>query len=319
MVETDFWQRGVPWVELLLRAARTVAALNLGWRHRASALASVVVAVSLAARAAAPALGALAVLVALNAPFYELLARRRGRREAAIGVGLHALHHVDGALSVPVGVARTSAPPHALTCEFDGSRPAACGRKRRSRGVRRYLPGGWSDETLPVNVFLVEHPAGLCLFDTGQTRARGGPGYHPRWHPFLRLARFELGPDDEIGAQLDPGDVRWVVLSHLHTDHVGGVGAFPGRGGDRVEDEWERATGSRGGCAATSPSTGRPGRARARDVLGPPAGPFPAPTTSPATARCSSCRRPAIRPATRGCSSAARSSWPAMRRTRRPG
>ncbi len=106
MVRTDFWQRGVPWVELVLSRGADSAALNLGWRHRASAFASVVVAVSLLRGRTAPVLGGLAALVAINAPFYELLARRRGRREAALGVGLHALHHVTGAASVPVGVAR---------------------------------------------------------------------------------------------------------------------------------------------------------------------------------------------------------------------
>jgi glyoxylase-like metal-dependent hydrolase (beta-lactamase superfamily II) len=123
--------------------------------------------------------------------------------------------------------------------------------KRDPRGVRRYLGGGWSDETLPVNVFLVHHPDGLCLFDTGQTARATQPGYHQRWHPFLRLARFELTPADEIGPQLerggiDPGSVRWVVLSHLHTDHVGGVGAFPDAGVIVARVEWERAQGLRG-------------------------------------------------------------------------
>lgn len=120
--------------------------------------------------------------------------------------------------------------------------------KRASHGLRRYLSGGWSDETLPVNVFLVHHPAGLCLFDTGQTARAARPGYHPRWHPFLRLARFELERADEIGPQLvragmEPRTVRWVVLSHLHTDHVGGVGAFPGAEVIVSRTEWERAQG----------------------------------------------------------------------------
>jgi len=123
--------------------------------------------------------------------------------------------------------------------------------KRDASGVRRYLGGGWSDETLPVNVFLVHHPDGLLLFDTGQTARAAGPGYHPRWHPFLRLARFELGPEDEIGPQLaragvDPASVRWVVLSHLHTDHVGGVGSFGGAEVIVSRVEWERAQGLAG-------------------------------------------------------------------------
>ena len=41
MVRTDFWQRGVPWVELVLRHGSGSTALNLGWRHRVSAAAAV--------------------------------------------------------------------------------------------------------------------------------------------------------------------------------------------------------------------------------------------------------------------------------------
>jgi glyoxylase-like metal-dependent hydrolase (beta-lactamase superfamily II) len=118
--------------------------------------------------------------------------------------------------------------------------------KRRTSGLLRYLPGGWADETLPVNAYAVEHPAGTCLFDTGQTARATRPGYHPWWHPYLRLARFELDEADEVGAQVDPATVRWVVLSHLHTDHVGGIGAFPHAEVLVSRIEWERAAGWRG-------------------------------------------------------------------------
>ncbi len=103
MVETDFWQRGVPWVELLLRRGTHSAALNLGWRNRLSALVSVLAAVSILRGNYRSAVGALAVLAALNRSFYSLLARRRGQAEATIGVGLHAIHHVTAASSLPVG------------------------------------------------------------------------------------------------------------------------------------------------------------------------------------------------------------------------
>lgn len=106
MVTTDFWQRGVPWTELVLRHRSGALALNLGWRHRASALVAVTAAMAIVRGRPATALGALAVLAALNASFYELLLKQRGPAEAAIGVGLHAVHHVTGVVSVPVGVAR---------------------------------------------------------------------------------------------------------------------------------------------------------------------------------------------------------------------
>jgi GT2 family glycosyltransferase len=104
MIESDLWHRGVPWVELLLRQGTRSSALNLGWRHRASAVATVVTAVALLrGRLRTAALG-IAALFAFNRSFYALLARRRGRAEAAAGVGLHALHHLVAALSVPIAL-----------------------------------------------------------------------------------------------------------------------------------------------------------------------------------------------------------------------
>jgi uncharacterized RDD family membrane protein YckC len=46
----------------------------------------------------------LGALVVLNGPFYALIWRRRGATQAAMGVGLHALHHVTGACAIPVGI-----------------------------------------------------------------------------------------------------------------------------------------------------------------------------------------------------------------------
>lgn len=120
--------------------------------------------------------------------------------------------------------------------------------KAGERGLRRYLRDDWAPEALPVNVFAVEHPQGLCLFDTGQTARAAHPGYFPWWGPFFRLSRFELSPSEEVAPQLerlglDPARVRWVVLSHLHTDHVGGLDAFAHAEVLVSRTEWERATG----------------------------------------------------------------------------
>ena len=152
--------------------------------------------------------------------------------------------------------------------------------KARARGVRRYAPGGWDTETLPVNVFVVRHPAGICLFDVGQTAAAAGPGHLPRWHPYLRLARFELSPGDEAADQLSrlgvaPEDVRWVVLSHLHTDHVGGLRPF--RHADVIVSrrEWRTATGLGGRVRGYLPQHWPAGLVpRFADLSGPPVGPF---------------------------------------------
>lgn len=149
--------------------------------------------------------------------------------------------------------------------------------KQRSSGIRRYLPGGWSTETLPVHAFAVDHPEGVCLFDAGQTAKAAGSGYHPWWHPYLRLARFELGPGDEVAAQIDPASVRWIVLSHLHTDHVGGLRAFESAEVLVSRVEWERATGGRGRIRGYLPQHWPKAIAPVLVTFtGPPTGPFPA-------------------------------------------
>jgi N-acyl homoserine lactone hydrolase len=150
--------------------------------------------------------------------------------------------------------------------------------KRAPSGIRRYLADDWSDETLPVHAFLVEHPAGPCLFDTGQTARATAPRWFPWWHPFFRLARFELGPEDEVAAQLArPEEVRLVVLSHLHTDHVGGLDAFAHADVVVLRGEWERARGLRGRVRGYLPQRW-PGAVQPRlvDLDGPPFAAFPA-------------------------------------------
>jgi GT2 family glycosyltransferase len=106
MVRTDFSLRGVPWVELVLRHRSGASTLNLGWRHRVSAVAAVVSALGILRGRPGTTLCGLVALTALNAEFYGLLLRRQSPAAAAAGVGLHAVHHVTGALAVPVGIAR---------------------------------------------------------------------------------------------------------------------------------------------------------------------------------------------------------------------
>jgi N-acyl homoserine lactone hydrolase len=111
-------------------------------------------------------------------------------------------------------------------------------RQRRGQGpglmrfVRTLLDREWT-EPLPILSWVIEHPEGLIVVDTGETARTADPGYFPRWHPYFRLAvRTEVREEEEIGPRLEalglsPRDVRWVVMTHLHTDHAGGLHHFP--------------------------------------------------------------------------------------------
>lgn len=157
---------------------------------------------------------------------------------------------------------------------------AARVRGKRRAGRLRHLPGGWSDGTLPVNVVLVDHPEGLCLFDAGP-----GTGMTTdvpfRLHPWLRLSRFEPTASDEVAAALarrgaTRDDVRRLVLSHLHVDHVGGVGEYPRADVIVSRAEWNRARGIAGRIRGYVPHLWPRGvEPRLVEPDGPALGPFP--------------------------------------------
>jgi glyoxylase-like metal-dependent hydrolase (beta-lactamase superfamily II) len=106
-------------------------------------------------------------------------------------------------------------------------------RNRKLGGPVRILMDREWTEWLPIFVWAIEHPEGIIVVDTGETARVSEPGYLPPWHPFFRLAAsFDVKPEDEIGLQLrkigiSPEDVGTVIVTHLHTDHAGGLHHFP--------------------------------------------------------------------------------------------
>lgn len=98
-----------------------------------------------------------------------------------------------------------------------------------------YLTPGQQPERLietRVGMFVLEHARGLLLFDTGAAPecVDDLPGW---WGAGMAEAfPYQLRAEDIIDEQLralgyKPGDVRHVVLSHLHLDHAGGMKLFP--------------------------------------------------------------------------------------------
>src|SRR5688572_4784596 len=83
---------------------------------------------------------------------------------------------------------------------------------------------------VPVGFFLIRHPKGNVLFDTGNNdRIIKDPSY---WGASFTALKPVNTPDVAIDAQLGkiglkPDDIKYVVVSHLHLDHGGNVGKFP--------------------------------------------------------------------------------------------
>lgn len=88
------------------------------------------------------------------------------------------------------------------------------------------------DVDMPCPSYLIEHERGLVLFDTGVSPKglRDPEGFFPEIARTFHLeCRPDLGVDSQIeglGYRLD--QIRYVIPSHLHFDHAGGLHLFPG-------------------------------------------------------------------------------------------
>jgi glyoxylase-like metal-dependent hydrolase (beta-lactamase superfamily II) len=134
---------------------------------------------------------------------------------------------------------------------------------RPARGSR-ITDQGWPFTTeayvaVPIVAFLVEHPeVGSILIDTG---LHSSVAADPRQNLGRRGAFFMSpcmspgqGLRDQMAARdLDPDGVRFVVLTHLHLDHVGAAAEFPRATFVVDEGEWTAAL-----AADRDPSYHRP-------------------------------------------------------------
>ena len=83
---------------------------------------------------------------------------------------------------------------------------------------------------IPVHGFLIKHPSGAGLIDTGY----GTP---------LQLIKDYKPVNASVAEALrkhdvDPSDIRWIINSHLHFDHCGQNAVFPGAPVYLQRSEW---------------------------------------------------------------------------------
>ncbi|MEM6633260.1 MAG: MBL fold metallo-hydrolase [Bacteroidota bacterium] len=91
-------------------------------------------------------------------------------------------------------------------------------------------------EWMPIYSWLIEHPEGNLLIDTGENTQVMQDGYFA-CDPTVgwvnkQILQFNLTAQDEVTSYLrqlsySHEDIRWLVLTHLHLDHVDGLHHFP--------------------------------------------------------------------------------------------
>jgi N-acyl homoserine lactone hydrolase len=106
-----------------------------------------------------------------------------------------------------------------------------------------FLAGETGRLRVPVPSFLIEHPDGLVLFDSG-LHPDAGRDPAARLGAAARVFDVEFGPGEDVAARLaalgvDAGAIRLLVNSHLHFDHTGGNACVPNACVVVQRREWE--------------------------------------------------------------------------------
>jgi N-acyl homoserine lactone hydrolase len=94
------------------------------------------------------------------------------------------------------------------------------------------MEGGEGEITVPIPVFLIEHPKGRALFDTGLHPACQHDPAGRLGERLAGLFRIGFAPGEEVSARLeaigrDPAKIDLLINSHFHFDHCGGNALIP--------------------------------------------------------------------------------------------
>jgi N-acyl homoserine lactone hydrolase len=108
-------------------------------------------------------------------------------------------------------------------------------------------------EWLPIWVWVIEHPEGIFIIDTGENVNINNPHYFKSSGIFTNwlnktMFKFYFNREQEIDKQLlkfniNSYDVKRVILTHLHIDHVDGLKHFKNSKIIVNKLEWENSFG----------------------------------------------------------------------------
>lgn len=105
---------------------------------------------------------------------------------------------------------------------------------------------------VPALFAVIEHPReGVILFDTGYTERFHDSTRHPPHCIYALATPVSISPAETAVAQLRargirPESVRWIILSHFHPDHYGGLKDFPNATVVCRSSAWAQVAGKKG-------------------------------------------------------------------------
>lgn len=92
-------------------------------------------------------------------------------------------------------------------------------------------------EYLPIWVWVIEHPDGLMMVDTGEIASVMSPEHLARESAYSRfisnsISKFQVDKKEELDRKLaevnlKTDEVKLITLTHLHLDHTDGIRFFP--------------------------------------------------------------------------------------------
>jgi len=99
---------------------------------------------------------------------------------------------------------------------------------------------------IPIPAYFIRHPKGTAIFDSGMSlrvQREGAKALGPM-EPYFEI---HFQPNEEISARLaeadmDAGNVDFLISSHLHFDHCGGNELVPNARWVIQKREWEAAS-----------------------------------------------------------------------------